>query len=80
MRGTDAVNYAGYDTAGASKLMELFIATPDTEPGEHGRMRDTVGFCDPAHHDEVGYSALKEAQILPHLQRVEGLLKKYGLI
>ncbi|MBY0331765.1 MAG: AAA family ATPase [Acetobacteraceae bacterium] len=80
LRKTGTPTAATYASAGASKLLEVFIATPDTDPREHARMRDTVGFCDPAHHDEVGYSVPKHAQILPHLDRVEGLLRKYGLL
>jgi hypothetical protein len=40
----------------------------------------TVGFSDPAHHTEVGYSVPVSSNIIPHLQRLEGLIKKYGLL
>jgi hypothetical protein len=43
-------------------------------------MKDTIRFCDPAHHTQAGYSAPLKSNIQPHIDRVEGLMKKYGLI
>jgi hypothetical protein len=43
-------------------------------------MKDTIRFCDPAHHTQAGYSPPLQSNIQPHIDRVEGLMKRYGLI
>ncbi len=68
------------DRATASDLLAVFTTTPDTTPNEHAGLRDTVAFCDPAHHAQVGYSTPQQSQIQPHVDRVETLLKKYHLL
>jgi hypothetical protein len=58
----------------------LFRTIPGTTPQEHGGLADTVGFSDPAHHSQIGYSTPLATAITPHIDRVAGLLKKYGLL
>jgi energy-coupling factor transporter ATP-binding protein EcfA2 len=70
----------GLDTANSGALTDLFRAIPDTEPTEHAGMKDTVRFCDPAHHTQTGYTAPLKSNIQPHIDRVSGMMKKYGLI
>lgn len=71
---------AGYDSANSGKLLDLFRSIPDTLPAEHAGMKDTVQFCDPAHHSQVGYAIPQRVAIQPHIDRVSGLMKKYGLM
>ena len=69
-----------YDNATSGELAALFRTIPGTLPEEHTRLRDTIQFCDPAHHTQAGYSVPIKSNIEPHIARVEGLMKKYGLI
>lgn len=68
-----------YDTANSGELATLFRSIPGTTPDEHTRLKDTIGFCDPAHHTQAGYSVPIKSNIQPHIDRVEGMMKKYGL-
>jgi hypothetical protein len=69
-----------YDRATPKELLELFRTLEVTTPDEHARLRDTVQFADPAHHTEVGYTVPLQNNIQPHIDRLEGLLKKYELV
>jgi ABC-type molybdenum transport system ATPase subunit/photorepair protein PhrA len=69
-----------HDTANSGQLLDLFRSIPDTSPEDHAGMKDTVRFCDPAHHSQVGYAPPQRTAIQPHIDRVSGLMKKYGLI
>ena len=68
-----------YDRATAAQLLPLFQTIAGTTPQEHVGLRDTVRFCDPAHHTQVGYSVPVQSNIQPHIDRLDGLLRKYGL-
>jgi wobble nucleotide-excising tRNase len=68
-----------FDRANASQLLPLFQTLAGTTQQEHAGLRDTIGFCDPAHHTEVGYSVPLTSNIQPHIDRMEGLLNKYRL-
>lgn len=68
------------DAANSSELLTLFQSIPGTAQSEHAGMRDTVRFCDPAHHTQVGYSVPLQTNIQPHIDRMKGLMKKYELI
>jgi hypothetical protein len=68
-----------YDRATATQLLPLFQTIAGTTPQEHVGLRDTVRFCDPAHHTQVGYSVPVQSNIQPHIDRLDGLLRKYGL-
>jgi ABC-type Mn2+/Zn2+ transport system ATPase subunit len=68
-----------YDQATARELLPVFQAIPGTTPQEHVALRDTVRFCDPAHHTQVGYAVPVQSNIQPHIGRMEGLLRKYSL-
>lgn len=80
LRKTGSPPPSSYDTASSGPLAELFRVIPDTLPAEHAGMKDTIKFCDPAHHTQVGYSPPLKSNIVPHINRVEGLMKKYGLV
>jgi DNA repair exonuclease SbcCD ATPase subunit len=69
-----------YDRATAKDLLPLFQTITGTTPQEHVGLRDTVQFCDPAHHTQVGYSVPVLSNIQPHIDRLETLLRKYRLI
>jgi hypothetical protein len=71
---------ASFDAANSGALADLFRVIPDTVPAEHAGMKDTIRFCDPAHHTQADYSAPIKSNIQPHIDRVSGLMKKYGLI
>lgn len=71
---------ANYDTANSGQLLDLFRVIPGTAPEDHAGMKDTVRFCDPAHHSQVGYAPPQKSAIQPHIDRVAGLMKKYGLM
>jgi hypothetical protein len=68
-----------YDRATARDLLPLFQAITGTTPAELSGLRDTVQFSDPAHHTEVGYAVPIRANIQPHIDRIENLMRKYGL-
>jgi hypothetical protein len=68
-----------FDRSNASQLLPLFQTLSGTTQQEHAGLRDTVGFCDPAHHTEVGYSTPLTSNIQPHIDRLETLLNKYNL-
>lgn len=69
-----------WDTAISGQLLELFRVIPGTAPEDHAGMKDTVRFCDPAHHSQVGYAPPQKSAIQPYLDRVTGLMKKYRLM
>ncbi len=72
-----------YDLATAKELLPLFRSITGTTPQEHVGLRDTISFCDPAHHTQVGYSVPVLSNIQPHIDRLETLItlmKKYQLI
>jgi len=69
-----------YDRATAAELLPLFRTIFGTTQQEYAGLLDSVRFCDPAHHTEVGYSVPVLSNIQPHIDRLEGLLKKYGLV
>jgi hypothetical protein len=71
---------AKYDNVPTGELLKLFRTIPDTTPQEHANLADTVGFADPAHHSQVGYSTPLATAIMPHIDRVSGLLRRYGLL
>lgn len=64
-----------FDTANSGQLADLFRTIPHTLPQEHAGMKDTIRFCDPAHHTQAGYSVPVRSNIQPHIDRVEGLIK-----
>ena len=70
---------AAYDTANSGQSADLFRTIPGTDPAEHNGLKDSICFCDPAHHTQAGYSVPLKTNIQPHIDRVSGLLKKYGL-
>lgn len=71
---------AEYDNATTGELLKLFRTIPGTTPQEHNALADTVGFADPSHHSQVGYSTPLATAINPHIDRVSGLLRRYGLL
>ncbi|MES0015594.1 AAA family ATPase [Mesorhizobium sp. M0036] len=71
---------ANLDTANSGQLADLFRAIPGTDPAEHAGMKDSIKFCDPAHHTQVGYPVPLKSNIQPHIDRVANLMKKYGLV
>jgi energy-coupling factor transporter ATP-binding protein EcfA2 len=68
-----------HDTAMPAQLLALFQSIPGTSPAEHQGLRDTVGFCDPAHHTDATYTVPTRGNIQPHLDRVTGLIARYKL-
>lgn len=68
---------AQFDRATASQLLPLFQTIAGTTTQEHVGLRDTVGFCDPAHHTQVGYSVPLTTNIQPHIDRLDSLIRKY---
>lgn len=68
-----------YDRASASQLLPLFREITGTTQQEYVGLRDTIAFCDPAHHTEVGYAVPVRTNIQPHLDRLSGLIAKYDL-
>jgi hypothetical protein len=69
-----------YDRASASALLPLFRTIPDTTPQEYAGLKDTCVFSDPAHHTEVGYTIPVRSNIDSHINRLEQLMKRHGLI
>lgn len=76
---TGSLPPAAYDSASSGPLLALFRSIPGTTPEDHAGMKDTVGFCDPAHHSQAGYAPPQRTAIQPHIDRISGLIKKYGL-
>ena len=71
---------ASYDTANSGQLADLFRRIPGTDPSEHSGLKDFIRFCDPAHHTQAGYAVPLKSNIQPHIDRVQGLMKKYRLV
>lgn len=71
---------AKYDRATPDDLLQLFRTIPGTTQQEYAGLKDTVGFCDPAHHSEVGYSAPQQTKIMPHIDRIEQIARKHGVL
>jgi len=80
LKQTGAAAPPKFDAANSGELLTLFQSIPGTEQSEHAGMKDTVRFCDPAHHTQVGYSVPLHTNIQPHIDRMKGLMKKYALI
>ena len=71
------VEYAG---ATAAELLKLSRTIPDISTQECASLADTVKFADPAHHSEVGYAVSQSTAIRPHIDRLEGLIKRHNLL
>jgi hypothetical protein len=71
---------ATHDTANSGQLLDLFRSIPGTAPEDHAGMKDTVRFCDPAHHSQTGHAPPQKSAIQPHIDRITDLMKKYGLM
>lgn len=71
---------AQYDSATPGQLLTVYRTIRDTTEAEYSGLRDTVGFTDPAHHTQVGYTVPAATNIRPHIDRLETLLKKYSLV
>lgn len=80
LKQTGATAPAKFDAANSGELLTLFQSIPGTQQSEHVGLKDTVRFCDPAHHTQVGYSVPLHSNIQPHIDRVKGLMKKYSLV
>lgn len=80
LKQTGVAAPAKFDAANSGELLTLFQSIPGTQQSEHVGLKDTVRFCDPAHHTQVGYSVPLHSNIQPHIDRVKGLMKKYGLL
>ncbi|MBE0580071.1 AAA family ATPase [Devosia sp.] len=70
---------AKYDRANPSDLLDLFRTITGTSQQEYVGLRDTMRFADPAHHTQVGYAVPVKTNIQPHLDRLGGLIKTYGI-
>jgi hypothetical protein len=68
-----------YDRASANELLPLFRTITGTTQQEYVSLQDSVRFCDPAHHTQVGYSVPVQSNIQPHIDKLENLIGKYGL-
>ena len=80
LKQTGTTAPAKFDAANPGELLTLFQSIPGTQQSEHVSLKDTVRFCDPAHHTQVGYSVPLHSNIQPHIDRVKGLMKKYSLV
>lgn len=80
LRKTGTAVPAKYDAGTASDLAKVFRTIPDTNQQEHAGLKDTIEFCDPAHHTQVGYAIPLRSNIQPHIDRIEGLMKRHKLI
>lgn len=80
LKRTGAPLASAYDNASPGALLAAFRAIEGTTPQEHSALSDSVGFCDPAHHTEVGYTTPLSTAINPHIDRVERLLKHFGML
>lgn len=70
---------AAHDTSQPNELLRLFTQIPGFEPREHAGMRDTIQFCSPAHHEEVGYEVPTPERITPHVNRIEELMNRHKI-
>ena len=71
---------AQYDNAKPGELLELFRQIPSTLPDEYQRLKDTMDFASPAHHQAAGYVVPVTTNITPHTDRLRTLMKKYKLL
>jgi hypothetical protein len=69
-----------YDDAKPGELLELFRSISGTLPDEHARLKDTFDFAAPAHHQPAGYVGPVMTNIMPHIDRLRSLMKKYKLL
>jgi DNA repair exonuclease SbcCD ATPase subunit len=64
----------------ASKMMAFFMSCPAATPQQEQQLRRTVNYTNPAPHAQPGTPVPTEAQILPHIQRVENIGRAHGVI
>jgi len=69
-----------YDKANPRTLLGIFRTLTLTTVQENAGLDDSIGFTDPSHHTEVGYTTPVSTRIAPHINRVENLLRKYALL
>ena len=69
-----------YDDATPAGLLELFKSIPGTTPDESRRLKDTVDYSAPAHHQPSGYGVPTTPNITMHINRMETFLKHYKLM
>jgi energy-coupling factor transporter ATP-binding protein EcfA2 len=69
-----------YDKANPRTLLGIFRTLAVTTAQENAGLEDSIGFTDPSHHTEVGYTTPVATRIAPHINRVENLLRKYALL
>ena len=79
-RETGAPLDARFDNAFPQQLLDAFRGIPNTTPDEYQRLKDTVDFAVSSHHTEVGWQVPQRAQILPHVDRLQGLARGKGII
>ena len=69
-----------YDKANPRELLKVFRSLSLTTAQENVGLDDSIGFTDPSHHTEVGYTTPVSTRISPHVSRIENLIKKYALM
>jgi hypothetical protein len=69
-----------YDKANPRTLLGLFRTLSVTTAQENAALDDSIGFTDPSHHTDVGYTTPVSTRMAPQISRVENLLRKYALL
>lgn len=68
------------DTATASAMLPFFRSCSATTPVQAEGLQQTIAFCDPSPHTQVGWAPPPSTQIVPHIDRVRQYGKVLGLM
>ncbi len=64
----------------ANEMLVFFQGCPNVTAAQYGSLRQTINFCNPAPHTQVGYNVPVETQITPHINRLRQLGRDLGII
>ncbi|MEX1277041.1 MAG: AAA family ATPase [Bacteroidota bacterium] len=67
------------DDARARQMIPFFRTCAGTSTQQGNDLANTIGFADPAPHTQVGWAVPTQPQIVPHIDRVQGIAQRLGI-
>ena len=64
----------------AVDMLPYFTPCVGTTPQQHSGLRATIKFANPSTHAAPGWTVPTQPQLIPHLDRLAGLAKKFNLL
>jgi energy-coupling factor transporter ATP-binding protein EcfA2 len=67
------------DDSTARQMIPFFRSCTGTTVQQSNDLLNTIGFCDPAPHTQVGWAAPTQPQIIPHIDRLRSIAQRLGV-